>query len=47
MGVVPTLLAVLGHENVDIACDMFELFSEITDADAVEDYREEGKVCRA
>ncbi|KAG1678261.1 hypothetical protein FOA52_013881 [Chlamydomonas sp. UWO 241] len=42
-GAVPTLLACLGHENADICADTLELFSELTDADAVEDYAEEGK----
>jgi Catenin-beta-like, Arm-motif containing nuclear len=34
---VPTLLALLSHENSDIACDVIELFQELTDSDAVED----------
>lgn len=34
---VPTLLALLNHENSDIAADAVEVLSELTDADAVED----------
>ena len=34
---LPTLLALLNHENSDIAADAVEVLSELTDADAVED----------
>jgi beta-catenin-like protein 1 len=40
-GVVPTLLALLHHDNGDIAAAGLELLAELTDADAVEDSEEE------
>ena len=43
-GCVPTLLALLHHENGDIAADTIELLSELTDADAVEDSEAEAAV---
>eukprot|EP00798_Chlamydomonas_sp_ICE-L_P016784 gene16784-23060_t len=43
MNVVPTLLACLSHENVDIAADAVELLMELTSADAVEEFQEEAK----
>lgn len=38
---IPTLLALLNHENSDIAADAVEVLSELTDGDAVEDAEEE------
>ncbi len=45
-GALPTLLALLAHENTDIAADVIELLQELTDADVVEDQvrRREGRV---
>ncbi|GAB4821117.1 hypothetical protein N2152v2_008163 [Parachlorella kessleri] len=40
---IPTLLALLNHENSDIAADVIELFQELTDADVVEDSEEEAR----
>lgn len=37
LGAVPGLLALLGHENGDLAASVAELLRELTDADAVED----------
>lgn len=37
LGVVPTLLALLQHENADIAADAIQLFKELTDADALDE----------
>ena len=34
---LPTLLALLNHENSDIAADAVEVLSELTSGDAVED----------
>ena len=36
-GAAPTLLALLNHENADVAAGVVELLSELTDGDAVED----------
>ena len=36
-GVIEHLMALLSHENTDIAADVLELFHELTDADAIED----------
>ena len=36
-GVVPTILALLQHENADIAADAIQLLKELTDADARND----------
>ncbi|KAL4421715.1 hypothetical protein ABPG77_002331 [Micractinium sp. CCAP 211/92] len=41
---VPTLLALLNHENSDIAADAIEVMAELTDGDAVEDNEEEARV---
>ncbi|EFN51521.1 hypothetical protein CHLNCDRAFT_27908, partial [Chlorella variabilis] len=41
---VPTLLALLNHENSDIAADAVEALSELTDGDAVEDAEDEATV---
>lgn len=37
LGAVPGVLALLGHENGDLAASVAELLRELTDADAVED----------
>lgn len=37
LGAVPLLLALLQHENADIAADAIQLFKELTDADALND----------
>ena len=36
-GVVEHLMALLSHENTDIAADVLELFNQLTDADVIED----------
>ena len=36
LGAVPVLLALLQHENADIAADAIQLFKELTDADALD-----------
>ncbi|GIL93422.1 hypothetical protein Vretimale_6066 [Volvox reticuliferus] len=38
-----TLLALLSHENTDIAADVVELLAEMTGADAAEEYGEEAR----
>lgn len=43
LGVVPTLLALLQHENADIAADAIQLFKELTDADALDELEEDAK----
>ncbi|GLI67804.1 hypothetical protein VaNZ11_012092 [Volvox africanus] len=40
---LPTLLALLSHENTDIAADVVELLAEMTGADAAEEYGEEAR----
>ncbi|GLC46520.1 hypothetical protein PLESTM_001885000 [Pleodorina starrii] len=40
---LPTLLALLSHENTDIAADVVELMAEMTGADAAEEYGEEAR----
>lgn len=37
LGAVQNLLALLSHENTDIAADVIELFQQLTDADVIED----------
>jgi beta-catenin-like protein 1 len=37
LGAVPSILALLSHENGDIAASVLELLRELTDADATED----------
>ncbi|PSC73978.1 beta-catenin 1 [Micractinium conductrix] len=39
-----TLLALLNHENSDVAADAVEVLQELTDSDAVEDAEEEAEV---
>ncbi|KAK9834002.1 hypothetical protein WJX81_002145 [Elliptochloris bilobata] len=43
LGAVPGVLALLGHENGDLAASVAELLRELTDADAVEDSEEEAR----
>ncbi|EFJ40460.1 hypothetical protein VOLCADRAFT_69464, partial [Volvox carteri f. nagariensis] len=40
---LPTLLALLSHENTDIVADVVELLAEMTGADAAEEYGEEAR----
>ncbi|GFR50058.1 hypothetical protein Agub_g12199, partial [Astrephomene gubernaculifera] len=42
-GCLPTLLALLAHENTDIAADVVELLAELTGADAAEEYGPEAR----
>jgi beta-catenin-like protein 1 len=37
LGAIPSILALLSHENGDIAASVIELIRELTDADAIED----------
>lgn len=36
-GAVENLMALLSHDNTDIAADVLELFQQLTDADVIED----------
>ena len=45
LGAVPGVLALLGHENGDLAASVAELLRELTDADAVEDSARPCSVC--
>ena len=42
LNAVPSILALLSHDNPDIACDALVLLNELTDADAVESSEEGG-----
>ena len=46
LGVVPTLLALLQHDNSDIAADGIQLLKELTDADALNDLVRCCKTCK-
>ena len=37
LGAVENLMALLSHDNTDIAADVLELFQQLTDADVIED----------
>ena len=37
LGAVENLMALLSHENTDIAADVIDLFQQLTDADVIED----------
>lgn len=37
LGAVENLMALLSHDNTDIAADVIELFQQLTDADVIED----------
>lgn len=41
---IPIFLSLIQHQNGDIAADMIDLLSQLTEADAVEDYEEEARV---
>ena len=43
LNAVPSILALLSHDNPDIAADAVELLNELTDADAVESHEEGGR----
>ena len=37
LGAVENLMALLSHDNADIAADVIDLFQQLTDADVIED----------
>lgn len=37
LGAVENLMALLSHDNTDIAADVIDLFQQLTDADVIED----------
>ena len=37
LGAVENLMALLNHDNTDIAADVIDLFQQLTDADVIED----------
>lgn len=41
---IPIFLSLIQHQNGDIAADMIELLSQLTEADAVEDHEEEARM---
>ena len=41
---IPIFLNLIQHQNGDIAADMIDLLSQLTEADAVENYEEEARV---
>lgn len=41
---IPIFLSLIQHQNGDIAADMIDILSQLTEADAVENYEEEARV---
>ncbi|BDA41413.1 beta-catenin-like protein 1 [Coccomyxa sp. Obi] len=43
LGAIPSILALLSHDNGDIAASVIELLRELTDSDAIEDSEEDAR----
>lgn len=44
LNVVPSLVGLLSHENVDISTDVIDVIKDLTDSDALEESSEEAQL---